>query len=224
VTSRAMRQLGRGALKKTLPVPSGAPVVLGAVVQVQAPPTGRRHGKAARTTMLPERTRRPKPREGLGPTPNMLDRRGDGIRDFVGNVPVLPLTWYLVRPFAVTPRQCRRAARAVALHSFAWARGTGVPERPSALARLPTRGGGVGCGALRLHLAVGDVRTLTGVRVCPQAEVLTYWITSSAVANSVSGLVRPSALAVVRLIASSNLVDCTTGRSGGFAPLRMRPA
>ena len=35
---------------------------------------------------------------------------------------------------------------------------------------------------------------------------------------------RPSALAVLRLMTSSNLVGCTTGRSAGFAPLRMRPA
>jgi hypothetical protein len=33
-----------------------------------------------------------------------------------------------------------------------------------------------------------------------------YWITTSAVANSVSGMVRPSALAVLRLTTSSNFV------------------
>jgi hypothetical protein len=33
-----------------------------------------------------------------------------------------------------------------------------------------------------------------------------YWITSSAVANSVSGMVRPSAFAVVRLMTRSNFV------------------
>jgi hypothetical protein len=33
-----------------------------------------------------------------------------------------------------------------------------------------------------------------------------YWITSSAVANSVSGMVRPSALAVLRLMTSSSFV------------------
>ena len=50
-----------------------------------------------------------------------------------------------------------------------------------------------------------------------------HWITSSAVANSVSGTVRPSALAVARLMTSSNLVDCTTGRSAGLMPLRILP-
>jgi hypothetical protein len=49
-------------------------------------------------------------------------------------------------------------------------------------------------------------------------------ITSSARASSLSGTSRLSALAVLRLSTSSNLVDCTTGRSAGFSPLRMRPA
>ena len=35
---------------------------------------------------------------------------------------------------------------------------------------------------------------------------------------------RPSALAVLRLMTSSTLVDCMTGRSAGFSPLRIRPA
>jgi len=67
---------------------------------------------------------------------------------------------------------------------------------------------------ISLHL------TQTGSRVCIAAV---YWITSSAVANSVSGMVRPSALAVLRLMTRSNLVGCSTGRSAGFSPFRMRP-
>src|SRR5712691_6236143 len=47
-------------------------------------------------------------------------------------------------------------------------------------------------------------------------------ITSSARASSVSGTVRPSALAVLRLIASRYLVGIWTGRSAGVSPLRMR--
>src|SRR5258705_11453262 len=35
------------------------------------------------------------------------------------------------------------------------------------------------------------------------------------------GTVRPRALAVLRLITSSNLVGCSTGRSDGFAPRRI---
>src|SRR5262249_11784775 len=49
-------------------------------------------------------------------------------------------------------------------------------------------------------------------------------ITSSARASSVCGISRPSALAVLRLITSSNLAGCRTGRSEGLAPFRRRPA
>ena len=50
-----------------------------------------------------------------------------------------------------------------------------------------------------------------------------YSITSSARASSACGTVRPSALAVLMLITSSNVVGCSTGRSAGLAPFRMRP-
>src|SRR5262249_9417945 len=50
-----------------------------------------------------------------------------------------------------------------------------------------------------------------------------HWITSSAVANRVSGMVRRSCLAVLRLMPNSNLVGCSTGRSAGLAPLRILP-
>src|SRR5581483_7757058 len=49
-----------------------------------------------------------------------------------------------------------------------------------------------------------------------------YPITSSARASTVGGKSRPSVLAVPRLTTSSNLVGCSTGRSAGLAPLRMR--
>ena len=48
-------------------------------------------------------------------------------------------------------------------------------------------------------------------------------ITSSAIASSEGGIVRPSILAVGWLMTSSNLVDCSTGRSAGLVPLRIRP-
>src|SRR5262245_1210433 len=48
-------------------------------------------------------------------------------------------------------------------------------------------------------------------------------ITSSAVASSLSGTVRPSIRAVSALITSSNFDDCATGKSVVFVPLRMRP-
>jgi hypothetical protein len=55
-----------------------------------------------------------------------------------------------------------------------------------------------------------------------QFPALFYSITSSAAYCSVSGMVRPSALAARRLMTSSNLVGNCTGRSAGFPPLRMR--
>ena len=53
---------------------------------------------------------------------------------------------------------------------------------------------------------------------------LRYSITSSAIARSLSGTLRLSALAVLRLIINSNLVGCWTGRSLVFSPLSIRPA
>jgi hypothetical protein len=48
-------------------------------------------------------------------------------------------------------------------------------------------------------------------------------MTSSAVASSDGGTVRPSTRAVWWLMTKSILFDCTTGNSADFAPLRMRP-
>src|SRR6516225_8482317 len=48
-------------------------------------------------------------------------------------------------------------------------------------------------------------------------------ITSSAMESTSPGMVRPSALAVLRLITNANLVACITGRSPGLAPLSTRP-
>src|ERR1700730_16529755 len=51
----------------------------------------------------------------------------------------------------------------------------------------------------------------------------THSITSSAATSRPGVTVRPSILAVWALMTSSNLLDCTTGRSAGLAPLRMLP-
>src|SRR5215467_1376179 len=48
-------------------------------------------------------------------------------------------------------------------------------------------------------------------------------ITSSASASSLSGICRPSAFAVLRLMTNSSFVACMTGRLAGFSPLSMRP-
>ena len=64
-----------------------------------------------------------------------------------------------------------------------------------------------------------------GRRAAKQRDELASFhsITSSAMASSAGGNVRSRALAVLRLITSSNLVDCTTGNSLGLSPFRMRP-
>ena len=46
-------------------------------------------------------------------------------------------------------------------------------------------------------------------------------ITSSARASNEGGTVRPSALAVLRLTTSSNLVGCAIGKSAGLLPLKI---
>jgi hypothetical protein len=48
-------------------------------------------------------------------------------------------------------------------------------------------------------------------------------MTSSARARITGGIVRPSALAVFRLITSSNLVGAITGKSTGLAPFKIWP-
>src|SRR6266550_809019 len=54
-----------------------------------------------------------------------------------------------------------------------------------------------------------------------QASVQRYWITSSARSSTDWGIVRLSAFAVFRLIASSNFVGCWIGRSPALAPFRI---
>jgi hypothetical protein len=62
-----------------------------------------------------------------------------------------------------------------------------------------------------------------GDELAPLHRSIFHSITASAMARSLSGTARPKVLAVGRLMTSSNRVDCTTGRSAGFSPLRMRP-
>ena len=67
-------------------------------------------------------------------------------------------------------------------------------------------------------LKVMRARTLISSRTL--ARVISGPITSSARSRNDSGIFSPIALAVVRLMTSSNLVGCKTGRSAGFSPLR----
>ena len=59
----------------------------------------------------------------------------------------------------------------------------------------------------------GHVRATRDVRYVPIADMrCSYSITSSARVSSAGGTVRPSALAVLRLITNSNFVGCITGK------------
>ena len=60
------------------------------------------------------------------------------------------------------------------------------------------------------------------VHFVPIADIAIYSITASARASTAGGIVKPSALAVLRLITRSYLVGACTGMSAGFSPLRMR--
>src|ERR1017187_1663248 len=57
-----------------------------------------------------------------------------------------------------------------------------------------------------------------------RCRVIGHSITSSARARSVGAISRPIALAALRLMTSSNVVGCWTGKSAGLAPLRILPA
>src|SRR5262245_24723224 len=77
----------------------------------------------------------------------------------------------------------------------------------------------------RRHWLLRARRERPRSRAAEQRDELapSHSITSSARAMSVRGTSRPSDLAVLRLMMSSTLVDCWTGRSAGFSPLRIRP-
>ena len=47
-------------------------------------------------------------------------------------------------------------------------------------------------------------------------------ITSLAIASDVGEVSTPRALAALRLMTNSNFVDCTTSKSAGLSPLRIR--
>src|SRR5262245_27504361 len=57
---------------------------------------------------------------------------------------------------------------------------------------------------------------------CSRLCVAAQRITSSAWKRRVGGIVRPRAWAVFRLMTSSKWVGCSTGRSAGLVPFRMR--
>ena len=87
---------------------------------------------------------------------------------------------------------------------------------------LPRSRGREGEGARLLFLQPRH-RPHLARRVCATELTGGYSITSSARARRIGGTSMPSAFAAFRLMISSNLVDCMTGRSSGLVPFRMRP-
>src|SRR5262249_2857265 len=78
-------------------------------------------------------------------------------------------------------------------------------------------------GWLRRRLPSCDKRPCDRCRAEQRDELAPlHSITSSATLSNDDGTVRPSILAVWALMTNSNLVDWSTGRSAGLAPLRMR--
>jgi len=57
--------------------------------------------------------------------------------------------------------------------------------------------------------------------LCPLLSAHRHLITLSALARTFGGIVRPICFAAFRLMISSNFVGCSTGKSAGFAPLRI---
>src|SRR5262249_21230555 len=76
------------------------------------------------------------------------------------------------------------------------------------------------CGTIDSNISVADSVTIS-IRTIwlpsPGDELAPPHSTTSSASNCIeTGTFKPSALAVLRLITSSNLVACTTGRSAGF--------
>src|SRR5262249_4180141 len=73
-----------------------------------------------------------------------------------------------------------------------------------------------------LPFAADSIRQQFGTQMPQGDHPPHHSMTCSAPASSILGITMPRALAVLRLITSSNLVGACTGRSAGSAPRRMR--
>jgi hypothetical protein len=87
-----------------------------------------------------------------------------------------------------------------------------LSQRPARLATMATNSAG----------STGLATCMSGDRRSrPRWSSTRYSMTWSARSRSVCGIVRPRALAVLRLMINSNLVARSTGRSAGRAPLKI---
>jgi len=76
----------------------------------------------------------------------------------------------------------------------------------------------------KIHLITLSARASTsgGILTIFDFGFQDHRITRSALAKILGGMVNPICLAVFKLITSSNFVGCSTGRSAGFVPFRIR--
>jgi hypothetical protein len=84
------------------------------------------------------------------------------------------------------------------------------------------------CGATETYsfdrdLPIPKMAARITARITAHNNTVAHSITSSARPSSGIGIVRPSVLAVFRLITNSIFVACWTGKSVGLAPLRILP-
>src|SRR5262249_13546674 len=97
--------------------------------------------------------------------------------------------------------------------------GTGE-ERDERAAPYPVHSGASGNPG---SAARGPGPSIRGGRTAVRLSALDPSTTSSAIASTPGGILRPSVFAVLRLITRSNLVGCSIGRSAVLAPLRFFP-
>jgi hypothetical protein len=103
--------------------------------------------------------------------------------------------------------------RLVRPRSLSWVRSSPDSDQRADIADRQLRAN------IRSRQSIGQLAITTGAELRPMRE--TYSITSLALASNVAGICTPSAFAVSRLMTSSIIVGCSTGRSAGFAPLRI---
>ena len=168
------------------------------------------------TGSLPSRRR-----SGLSRSPALAAQRdGAAGRDDHGDLPPNQIGRQRRQPIAVDPPPSGiRSRRSGPRHSRASLKP--LAEARDAIAhasigRAPSRNPITGIAGCCARAASGHATA------APPSSVMnsrrSHSITSSARASSVGGMSRPSALAVLRLMTSSNLVGCTTGRSAAFRP------
>jgi hypothetical protein len=104
----------------------------------------------------------------------------------------------------------------------------GSMKRATRARRLPARSRWETAADVRIHREFPKMPTRKAAQriwqeTTPEPIAAACQSIRSADTLSTTGISSPSALAVLRLMTNSNLVDCWTGRLAGLAPLRMLP-